>query len=312
MDLTAGEEGGLRRVEYVLAGYLLITGVVAVVRLPAQPSCRWVLLANALYAVLLALFARARLGRVGLALREIHPLLVLTALYGAIDILNEFGAVPTHDRRIMLADQALFGGQISREWWLNHPSRFWSTVLHGSYFAYYPIVLLPVLYFLASGRLVACRRSVLWLMVTFLSCYLIYLFFPVAGPYYEFPRPTGVMVDNPMARLVYAVLARGSSFGAAFPSSHVAAALVATGAAFVGSRRVGWMLIGPAVLLCVGVVYCQMHYGSDTLAGVALAALVVAGGAVGERKGKGLRTESGYATPSSVLNPRSSVLLTEP
>lgn len=310
MDLST-REAGLRPVEYALAGYLVITSMVALLRLQAQPACRWVLLANALYAVLLGLFVRARLGRVGLALREIHPLLVLTALYGAIDILNEFGSVPTHDRRIMMSDQAIFGGQISREWWLRYPSRFWSTVLHGSYFAYYPIVLLPVLYFLASGRRVACRRSVLWLMATFLSCYLVFLFFPVAGPYYEFPRPSALMLDNPMARLVYATLARGSSYGAAFPSSHVAAALVATAAAFFGSRTVGWLLIGPAILLSVGVVYCQMHYAADALSGVGLAALVVVGGALGERKAKGLRTEGKTALPS-VLSPQSSVLSTEP
>jgi membrane-associated phospholipid phosphatase len=237
--------------------------------------------------------------------------LLLTALYGAIDVLNEFGAVPTHDAGIMRVDQALFGGQISREWWLNHPSRFWSTVLHGSYFAYYPIVVLPVLYFLASGRVVACRRSVLWMMVTFLTCYLVFLFFPVAGPYYQLPRPSALMLDNPMARLVYATLARGSSYGAAFPSSHVAAALVATAAAFLGSRRVGWMLIGPAIMLCVGVVYCQMHYAADALAGLGLAGLIVAGGAEYEMKEKGLRTE-GETARSPVLSPQSSVLPTEP
>jgi membrane-associated phospholipid phosphatase len=180
-----------------------------------------------------------------------------------------------------------------------------STVFHASYFAYYPIVAVPVLYFLFSGRIEACRRSVLWLTATFLGCYLLFLAIPVAGPYYEFPRPDSVIIDNPMARLVYATLAKGSSYGAAFPSSHVAAALVATVAGFLGGRWVGWALTVPSILLCLGVVYCQMHYGVDALAGVGVALVVVSAGRIAERSllTKELRTEM-----SSLPHPQSSVL----
>ena len=73
-----------------------------------------------------------------------------------------------------------------------------------------------------------------------------------------------------MARLVYATLAQGSSYGAAFPSSHVAAAVAATLAAYAGSRRLGLLLTIPTLLLAVGVVYCQMHYAIDALTGAAL------------------------------------------
>lgn len=41
------------------------------------------------------------------------------------------------------------------------------------------------------------------------------------------------------------------------------------------SRPVGGALIVAAGLLTVGVVYCQMHYGIDALAGVIVAAMVV-------------------------------------
>jgi membrane-associated phospholipid phosphatase len=76
---------------------------------------------------------------------------------------------------------------------------------------------------------------------------------------------------------VYGTLAGGSAYGAAFPSSHVAATWTAVAAAFAGSRLFGAILSVPAALLTVGVVYCQMHYAVDALAGVVLAALVVLG-----------------------------------
>jgi membrane-associated phospholipid phosphatase len=114
-------------------------------------------------------------------------------------------------------------------------------------------------------------------MTTFVICYLAFIFFPVAGPYYVFPRPDTWFTDNVFARMVYNTLATGSSYGAAFPSSHVAAAVAAVLSAARGSKGLGWALALPTVLLTVGVVYCQMHYGVDVLAGLIVGAGVVAG-----------------------------------
>ena len=308
MDLTSTDAGHrVRPVEYLVGAYLVITSVVALIRIGHQPACLWVLAANALYAIAdrAVRAGGPRADRTGGCARSFRCSL-LTSTYGALDVLNNFGAIPTHDQWAMHADQVLFGGQISREWWQAHPSRILSTLLHASYFAYYPIVALPVLYFLFAGRIEACRRSVLWLMATFLGCYLLFLALPVAGPYYEFPRPDHVILDNPMARLVYATLARGSSYGAAFPSSHVAAALVATAAGFLGARWVGWLLTVPSVLLCIGVVYCQMHYGVDALAGGGVALVVTGLGLWAERgrKAKELRTKVRHRASHSVLNPQ--------
>jgi membrane-associated phospholipid phosphatase len=102
----------------------------------------------------------------------------------------------------------------------------------------------------------------------------------VAGPYYQFPRPAPWFTNNLPARLAYQALASGSSYGAAFPSSHVAAALAATLAAARTSRRLGLILLLPTLLLTAGVVYCQMHYGVDALAGLAVGGLVT--GVVGK------------------------------
>jgi len=248
-----------------------------------QPAIGWVILANLLTGILIYLLGRPGLATTGRLLREIYPVLLLGSLYPAIDILNGFGAVSVHDLAVRTWEHRLFGSDISRTWWQSAPSRFWSTVLHGAYFAYYPIVLAPVLGFLLLGRTLDARRAVLWLIATFILCYTFFLLFPVAGPYYELPRPDAWFVDNAPARLVYAILAGGSAYGAAFPSSHVAASIVATGAAFRGSRSLGWMLVAPTVLLSVGVVYCQMHYGVDALAGAAIGGTNIALGSWWER-----------------------------
>lgn len=258
-----------------ILGYLLFTSVIAMARLSAAPAAGWVLLANALVAVLVFLVGRPGLGRAGQALAELYPLFLVPALYGALDLLAGHAAVITHDPLIRRWEVQLFGTEISRTWWQQHPSVFWSTVLHSAYFAYYLIIPAGPLWFWARGDTRNLRRTVLAITVSFLLCYAVFLLFPVAGPYYEYPRPSAAFLDNGPARLVYGVLARGSSYGAAFPSSHVAACLAATWLTLRGNLRLGLVLAVPTVLLCVGVVYCQMHYVLDAVAGVVVAVGVV-------------------------------------
>jgi membrane-associated phospholipid phosphatase len=76
--------------------------------------------------------------------------------------------------------------------------------------------------------------------------------------------------------MVYNTLATGSSYGAAFPSSHVAAAVAAALSAARGSKGLAWALALPTLLLTVAVVYCQMHYGIDAVAGLLVGMIVAA------------------------------------
>jgi membrane-associated phospholipid phosphatase len=259
----------LQPVDVLLVIYLAVVSIVAVIRLGNQPASRWLLLAHGAFLLFLALLSQPGLGRAGQTIRAIYPLFMLPALYSELDVVNS-ASLPAYDHLVQRWEYLVFGSQISREWWQAAPSRLWSTVLHAAYLSYYFIVSVPALYLAWRGDLVALRRFVLVVMTTFIFCYLIFLFFPVAGPYYTFPRPTAWFTDNGPARLVYRALAEGSSFGAAFPSSHVAAALAATVAAGRISRRVGLVLFIPTLLLTIGVVYCQMHYGVDALVGLAV------------------------------------------
>ena len=48
----------------------------------------------------------------------------------------------------------------------------------------------------------------------------------------------------------------------------MAATITATAGAWYGSRRLAMLMLLPTALLTIGVVYCQMHYAVDALAGV--------------------------------------------
>lgn len=262
----------LRAVDFLLLGYLGIVSLVALARAPEQPGCWWLLVAHALFLVLLVLITRPGLGPVGRSARELYPLFLLVGLYAELDVLNGSATRPVYDAIVQRWELALFGVQTSVAWWQSAPSRFWSAVLHGAYFSYYFIILAPAFYFVLRRDLEGVRHFVLVVISVFVLCYLAFIFFPVAGPYYQFPHPPSWFIDNYPARLVYATLSTGSSYGAAFPSSHVAATVAAALAAFRGSRPLGLFLAVPTILLTIGVVYCQMHYAVDALAGLVVGA----------------------------------------
>jgi membrane-associated phospholipid phosphatase len=274
----------LRPVDQVILAYVAIASAVAVVRLPTIRSGGWVLAANGLIVLLVRLVNRPGLGPVGRVLSEIYPLLIVVGLYGALDLLSGFGAARTHDAAVQRWEVAIFGSQVSREWWQRSPSAFWGTVLHAAYFSYYVVVPAGPLWFLGTGRTREHHRTMLVIVTSFVLCYLVFIFYPVAGPYYEFPRPAAAFLDNPPAQLVYWVLGRGSAYGAAFPSSHVAATVGATIAVTASAPRLGLALAVPTILLTIGVVYCQMHYAVDVLAGLIVAGIAVCGVLLAEKR----------------------------
>ncbi len=260
-----------RLVDWLLLGYNTVVVAVLLVRAPELAGWSWLLFAHLLIFLLIWLVRLPGLGSVGRAIAELYPLILLVGLYSELDVLN--AGRPVHDALIQHWEALLFGGQPSRDWWRSAPSVVWSFILHGAYLAYYPILVIPAFWLAAHRRVAGLRVFILSVMTAFVACYLCFIFMPVAGPYYAFPRPTGPFVGTLTARWVYDTLSQGSSFGAAFPSSHVAATVAALLAGWRASRGLGLLLLPPTLLLLVAVVYCQMHYAVDALAGLGVGLL---------------------------------------
>lgn len=259
----------------LIGGYVVFVTAVIVLRGGlADPRNWWLLAAHALLGWLLLLFSHLRVSdRAGRILHDLYPLALLLGLYAELGILSaQLGEATTfaHDATIQGWEEAIFGGQISYTWIRSTPSVFWSGILHLAYFAYYPIVFLGPVLLVARGRNQAGRQVLFTTMIAFVACYIVFVLYPVAGPNYAFDHPTGPVREVWSARLVYWVLDQGSSFGAAFPSSHVAATAAAVIAIYREWRTLAAAFVVPAVLLVIGTVYCQMHYGVDTASGLAV------------------------------------------
>src|SRR5207249_1916502 len=236
----------------------------------------WLLLAHALLVALVLLAPRAReAGRVGRFLGDWYPMLLLGGLYAEVGVLNvDVGY--QHDVTIQRLELWVFGSQVSYRWIREWPNPVFSWIMHICYIAYYAILCASPLGLWLSGRRDAARRTIFAVMITFYLCYVVFLFFPVAGPRYAFDLAHNAATEIWPARATQWLLDRGDSWGAAFPSSHVAAAVVATICALRYWRPLGLALVPLTLGLVLSVVYGQFHYAVDAVSGLFVAGAVLA------------------------------------
>ena len=274
------EEAGLRPVDVLTLIYL---GVTACLMLAFQANLdAWgaLTLGHGLAAVVLLRMGARRppRGRVLRFLRDYYPLFAMVLMYLELEFLTQLSGVGPHDAFIVDIEQNLFGSQPSQQLYILWPSWIVSQYLHGAYFAYYLVpasVLIPLH---LQRRWDAFQELLTTLMLTFLSCCLMYIAYPVAGPYHHIGVPDLGVLGGGIAAAAHAIVQSGSSVGTAFPSSHTAIAVVIWLSAWRLDRRLFWVLSLVVPALTVGTVYGGFHYAVDTLAGVLWgAAAAVAG-----------------------------------
>ena len=236
----------------------------------------WLLCAHVLLValVLLAPRARAGAGRFGPFMGDWYPMLLMAAFYAEVGVLN-LDVGYDHDVVIQRLELWVFGSQVSYRWIRAMPSPALSWLLHSCYIAYYGILVASPLGLWISSRRDAARFTIFAVAATFYVCCVVFLFFPVAGPRYAFPLADNAATGVWPARVARWLLDQGDSWGTAFPSSHVADAVVATLCALRFWRPLGLVLAPLTAGLIFSVVYGQFHYAVDALAGLVVAFAVM-------------------------------------
>jgi len=207
-----------------------------------------------------------------------YPVALLVWLYGEAGALRHLVVPHDLDAWVEAWDAALFPGGW-HTWLLERGSPVVLELLHGLYFSYYPLLFVPGL--VAQRRRSApvearLQEYVFVLLFTMLLHYVGGVLFPVSGPLGLRRRllPEGFLFI-PLLERIYAAFDRG---GLAFPSTHVAAALIAGcyGGELVPARR--WAYAGWVGLIAVSTVACGFHYAVDAVAGAATGALCLVAG----------------------------------
>jgi membrane-associated phospholipid phosphatase len=255
----------------------------------------WLLLAHAvtigLVHWLIIGHARRPENRVLNFLRHFYPVLLYTGFYRETGELNQMAVAGYLDPFFVRLEERIFGTQPSLAFMQSLPWRPVGELFYASYFSYYLMIAgVGLALFWRDRR--AFFHYVSVVSFVFYLCYLIYIFTPVMGPRvferaidgYELParfRPAGSL-DIPAAiqagvffRIMAWIYGTFEAPGAAFPSSHVAVALTTVYFSFRYLRRIRFLHLIVALLLCASTVYCRYHYVVDAVAGVITAMVLV-------------------------------------
>ena len=238
---------------------------------PARPDCWWLLVANALFGLPARTCSPGRdSGRWAACCARSTPCCSWSGSTASWTCSTVGRGAGSTTRWCSAGSWRSSGRRSAASGGAPRRAAFWSTVLHAAYFSYYFIIVGPGVLLRSGGATwPRCAASCWSVMTTFVVCYLVFIFFPVAGPYYVFPRPDPGSSTTCPARLVYDTLAR-----AAAPTERPSPARtwprpwpprLRPDAA---RAALGLVLLVPTMLLTVGVVYCQMHYGVDAIAGL--------------------------------------------
>jgi len=201
-----------------------------------------------------------------------YPLVLYALFYYQTGLINRVVVPQFLDGFFMNLDVRIFGTFPGFLLYGNHGNAFLDEFFHFFYFSYYLIIpLTGILLYWKDVKLF--ERFVFQLSSLFYVCYFIFILLPVEGPiplrneYYHQEGLFRTLVD-----LIYA---EGENPGAAFPSSHVAAAFLIAWWGSTHFKRMKIFYWLTFLFLSIATVYCMFHYAVDVIAGLFLGVLAI-------------------------------------
>jgi membrane-associated phospholipid phosphatase len=275
-------------IDYATQVYIaLVAALVLVLHGHAVPGWGWLFAGHLVCLVLIHAVIRANAAypanRTLDFLRHFYPVLLYTGFYCETGFLNQMTHTGYLDPIFYHLDERLFGFPVSFRFMETFPQTAISEVLYFSYFSYYLMIFgVGLALFLRDRK--AFYHYISVTSFVFYVCYVVYIFLPVVGPriYYknlvEFELPPEVMPAavpafpasvqaGPFYKLMAVIYHYFESPGAAFPSSHVAVALITVYFSFLYLRKIRWPHLILAMLLCLSTVYGRYHFAVDVIAG---------------------------------------------
>jgi hypothetical protein len=269
-----GPLGPWRLLDGLVAGYVLLTlPVLALGAARGLPGCR--IQAAVAVAVLAGVAALARCSRDTrssflTALRLCCAPLLYWVLYHQVQTLwPVLRAVPL-DGILAGLEARLWGLQPALAFGPALPYRWLSELFCLAYFAYYLFVPAVVLTALFSKGYAAAERIVLAVTCCFFACYACFWLFPTVGPHFWFPPFRGPELYQGyfFNHVLFFFTSGGEIRGGAFPSSHIAVALLLTLLARRATPKLWTAMAVVTALMLPGVVYLRAHYLLDVPAGL--------------------------------------------
>ncbi len=224
-------------------------------------------------------------------LRYFYPILLFTGFYRETGALHHIFFADFLDTWLIQLEQKIFVIQPSLQFMNYLPYRAVSELFYAAYFSYYIMIVgIGIALYLRNRRQFFHYISVL--SFVFYLCYLTYIILPVMGPraFYggamgyeltvevgpkEIPPYPATVQKGLFFHIMRTIYHHLEAPGAAFPSSHVAIALVTLWFSFRYLRRIRYLHLADVILLCLSTVYCRYHYALDVAAGATTASVLI-------------------------------------
>jgi membrane-associated phospholipid phosphatase len=283
-------------VDYATQGYLLVVALLVLIFHNERAPLGFYLVgahgaAVLLIHALIRFHASHRPGRFVEFLRYFYPILLFTGFYRETGALHHMFFAGFLDPWLIRLEQGLFGIQPSLEFMEFLPYLAVSELFYTAYFSYYIMIVgIGIALYIRNRNQFFHYISVI--SFVFYVCYLTYIVLPVVGPRAFYAGATGFELSadvrpeeippypeavqkGPFYQVMRSIYHHLEAPGAAFPSSHVAIAIVTVWFSFRYLPRIRYLHLTDVILLCLSTVYCRYHYVVDVVAGMATAAVLV-------------------------------------
>jgi len=204
--------------------------------------------------------------------RNLYPMALFFPMYEQTGSINHIVFSDFLNPFVLRVEESIFGFQPVIVFAQKFPQKWFAEYMHFAYSTYY-------LLFPGLGVFLCLRRTKTELLDYMFSlcgvmyvCYLVYIFLPVRDPCFEIGYAPG---NGPFTWIMAGIYSHLEVQGAAFPSSHVAAAAVVLYYTFRYARPALWAVSPIVISLMAATVYCRYHYAVDVLAGLATAAILI-------------------------------------
>ncbi|NLH93744.1 MAG: phosphatase PAP2 family protein [Candidatus Cloacimonetes bacterium] len=201
--------------------------------------------------------------------RGIYPVFLFAYYYSSLRSVSLIIFPEWLDPWFMDMDSKIWGYLPSLEWGRRCSQFFFQELFHFAYFCYYPLIVgLPLYLYLKNKP--AFKELIFNITFVFYACYIFYSIFPVVGGRFhtESYRLSQAFRGGIFTRIMAFIYNHSGHWGGAFPSSHVAIAVVLTIAGFKFTGKWGYLFAVISVFLSVATVYCHYHWFVDAVAGL--------------------------------------------
>ncbi|MDD2331255.1 MAG: phosphatase PAP2 family protein [Candidatus Cloacimonetes bacterium] len=241
-----------------------------------QPERHFPVYLSVVVAVLfMAWWDRSQMDQAGLPrkllgfVRSIYPVLLFGYFYTGLFVVTRIVFRDWLDPFFMKIDHQLFGYYPSLTWGIKHSNRIIHEIFAFGYFSYYPMIVgLPVYLYFKNRK--AFEETIFVLSFVFYLYYFVYSLVPViGGRYFDeamlLSRQSGGYLFSGIMANIYS---NSKHLGGAFPSSHVAIAIVLCISALRHTKIWGYIFCSVTLILVFATVFLHYHWFIDAVAGV--------------------------------------------